>query len=88
MASGNVLVALQGAFFTFEGQPVTVIAGKTTVREGHPILRDRGNLFGPLAVDYDLPAAPADDPPAVTDDLPAVANDGPPAKAAAVRAKA
>jgi len=59
MASGGILVALQSAFFTHEGQPVTVIQGRTTVREGHPILRGRENLFGPIGVDYELPSAPA-----------------------------
>lgn len=55
MASGAVLVALDSAFFTHEGQPVTVTRGVTTVREGHPILKGRENLFGPLKVDYELP---------------------------------
>jgi hypothetical protein len=56
MAPGAVLVALQGAFFTYEGQPVVLVQGQTTAREGHPILKGRENLFGPLKVNFDLPA--------------------------------
>lgn len=62
MAAGGILIALDSAFFTHEGQPVTITRGKTTVREGHPILKGRENLFGPITVDFELPAAPAKTP--------------------------
>lgn len=58
MADGGIMVATQGAMFDHEGQRVFLVAGKTTVREGHPILKGRENLFKPLVPDFEV-----EDPP-------------------------
>lgn len=54
MADGAILVAEQGAMFNFEGQKVFLVAGQTTVREGHPILKGHEHLFKPLKVDFEV----------------------------------
>lgn len=52
---GPLLIARTDATFNYKGQPVFVIAGKTIVRQGHPILKGHEGLFEPLRVHYDLP---------------------------------
>lgn len=54
MADGAILVAREGAMLEYEGRRVFLNAGKTTVREGHPILKGREHLFEPLAVDFEV----------------------------------
>lgn len=53
MAQGAVLVARMSAKFTHDGQPVFIAEGRTTVREGHPILAEHGDLFRPLVPTYE-----------------------------------
>lgn len=55
MADGAILIAAESAMFDFEGRRVFITAGKTTAREGHPVLKGREKLFRPLEVDFDLP---------------------------------
>lgn len=42
---------------TVGGKDISVIEGRTTVREGHPLLKGRETLFEPLVVDYDVEQA-------------------------------
>lgn len=53
-----ILVATTTAQVTIDGQEVLIVAGKTTVREGHPVLAGRESLFEPLrpVYDYEEPA--------------------------------
>ncbi len=55
---GPLLIAkaTSNATFDYKGQPVYVVAGKTIVRSGHPMLKGHEYLFEPLVVHYDLPA--------------------------------
>jgi hypothetical protein len=55
MADGGILVAATSATFAYEGQTVWLTQGRTTVREGHPILKGREHLFKPFTIDYELP---------------------------------
>lgn len=52
--SGEILVAKSTALVWVDGRQATVAAGRTTVRAGHPILEQYGDLFEPLRVDYEL----------------------------------
>jgi hypothetical protein len=56
MAEGAILVAAESAMFDHDGQRVFITAGKTTAREGHPILKGREKLFRPFTVDFELPS--------------------------------
>lgn len=49
----DIYVATKTATFTFQGRRVFVTAGKTTVRQGHPMLDEFPTLFEPLKVTYD-----------------------------------
>lgn len=51
----DILVARRGALIHHDGRLHTITRGKTTVRAGHAILEDHGDLFEPLMVDFDLP---------------------------------
>jgi len=53
MAETDVFVAKESATFDYQGQPVFLTAGVTTVRRGHPILRSHAHLFEPLRIHYD-----------------------------------
>jgi hypothetical protein len=65
--AGAILIATETVLTTFEGENVYIYAGQTTVREGHPILKGREDMFIPVQVTYDLPEpepkAPAKAPP-------------------------
>ena len=52
---GPLLVARENAMYDFRGTPVTLIAGKTVARQGHPIVTGHEDLWEPLRVHYDLP---------------------------------
>jgi hypothetical protein len=77
--AGGVLVARMSAMLTWEGQPVLVAEGRTTAREGHPILDEHGALFKPLEVDFEVTGKPAARPQSRSTQ--------PPAKAAAAGAQ-
>lgn len=49
----DIYVAKQSAVLMFEGRKTFITGGRTTVREGHPILESHGNLFEPLQVTFD-----------------------------------
>jgi hypothetical protein len=53
----EILVAKSAAQIHYEGQRIVLCAGRTTVRAGHPLLEQYGDLFEPLKVDYDTAAA-------------------------------
>lgn len=55
MAEGAILIATESAMFDYEGKRVVITAGRTTAREGHPVLKGREQLFGPLQVNFELP---------------------------------
>lgn len=63
--AGQILVAKTSAAFSFDGKSVILSAGRTTVREGHPILEGREALFEPMKVDFELDSEAPDDPPPV-----------------------
>lgn len=52
--SDDIYVAKQSATFTFQGRQVFITGGKTTVREGHPMLEEFPSLFEPIKVTYEL----------------------------------
>lgn len=62
MTEGAILVAKTGAMFDYEGQKVFLVAGRTTVREGHPVLKGREHLFRPLKVDFEMEDPPQKQP--------------------------
>jgi hypothetical protein len=67
--SGVIYIAKTTALFEYEGKRVIVKKGKTTIREGHPLLAEFHSLFEPLHIDYEvaerLPEpAPVPSPPA------------------------
>lgn len=49
----EIYVAKQSAVLMFEGRKTFITGGRTTVREGHPILESHGGLFEPLQVTFD-----------------------------------
>lgn len=53
MAQGAVLVARMSAKLNWEGQPVFIAEGRTTIREGHPLLADHAELFKPLVLTFE-----------------------------------
>lgn len=52
--SGKIYVAATSAVVYTESGPVTIRGGVTRVREGHPLMLGRENLFRELDVHYDL----------------------------------
>lgn len=54
MADGRIMIATQGAMFDYEGQKVFIVEGKTTAREGHPVLKGREGLFKPLVPEFEI----------------------------------
>lgn len=71
----DIFVARESAIVHFNGAAVTLAAGRTTARKGHPILNGREALFEPLRVDFDLGQADdsdADEPDAPKADEPKV----------------
>lgn len=64
--AGEILVARATFQATVDGQERVIVAGKTTVRGGHPLLDEFADLFAPLAPTFEVEAAtePAPAPPA------------------------
>jgi hypothetical protein len=58
MAEGAILVARESVIFAYDGNQVYIHKGRTTVREGHPVLRGREDLFEPLVPTFDLDSPP------------------------------
>ena len=55
-----LMVAKQNATYDFMGAPVILVAGKTIVRQGHPVMKGHEDLFEPVLVHYET--YPAEDP--------------------------
>jgi hypothetical protein len=53
----EILVARESFTTMLDGETVTVHAGATRVREGHPLLEGREELFEPLEIQYDIEQA-------------------------------
>ncbi len=56
MAEPGLYIGKTAATFKHDGEDV-FIGPRTIVRAGHPIMKGREDLFEPLVVHYDLPAA-------------------------------
>ncbi|MDH5278196.1 MAG: hypothetical protein OEW53_04025 [Actinomycetota bacterium] len=56
---GKIYVATQNFTTDYDGVPVSVTAGVTHVREGHPMLLGREVFFKELEVEYEMEAATA-----------------------------
>lgn len=56
---GQILVAKESFSTVVDGVPVSVVAGQTRVREGHPLLKGREQFFELLTVHYDVEQATA-----------------------------
>lgn len=54
----DIFVAAESFSTTLDGVPVAVVAGQTRVREGHPLLEGREQMFKRLTVHYDVDEAP------------------------------
>jgi hypothetical protein len=54
MATGAILIATVSAVATVNGKQNWIIRGRTTAREGHPILAGREHMFRPLVVDFEV----------------------------------
>lgn len=52
---GEILVAQTSAVVTVDGVRHQIKRGTTLARVGHPILRGREHMFGPLNVTFDVP---------------------------------
>jgi hypothetical protein len=59
VAEGQIYIAKESFATEYDGVPISVVAGHTRVREGHPLLRGREHLFEPLGVDYEWEQATA-----------------------------
>lgn len=55
--SGEIFVAKQSFSTDVDGVPISVNAGITRVRAGHPLLKGREDLFEPITVHYDVDQA-------------------------------
>lgn len=56
---GQIYVARESFSADLDGASVAVVAGRTRVREGHPLLAGRAHLFEEITVDYDVEQATA-----------------------------
>lgn len=61
--AGEILVAKATFQATVDGQERVIVAGKTTVRGGHPLLDEFADLFAPLAPTFEVEAAAEPAPP-------------------------
>lgn len=50
----DIYIATETVLTNHEGHEVYIVAGQTTVRAGHPLLKGRAALFAPMKVTYDL----------------------------------
>jgi hypothetical protein len=55
MASSDIWVATEAASTTCRGQEMALIPGTTTVRDGHPILKQHPDWFKILTPSYEWP---------------------------------
>jgi hypothetical protein len=61
MAEAGILIASESFLTDWEGQRRIFTAGQTTIREGHPLVKGREQMFKPLTVDYELPEPKKDE---------------------------
>lgn len=54
MAEGKIYVAVRDGLCEVDGNWISLKAGVTRVREGHPLLNGRESMFKELDVHYDL----------------------------------
>jgi hypothetical protein len=62
---GEIFVAKEGACISTPSGEIYIIAGKTTVRAGHPMHTNHPQLWEPLKVDFEvaqMPPPPKDPP--------------------------
>lgn len=55
----RIYIATESFATEIDGQPVSVVAGMTRVREGHPLLAGREHLFQPLEIHFEVEQATA-----------------------------
>jgi len=56
-SEGRIFIAKESFAMNFNGADISVIAGSTRVREGHPLLKGPEHLFEPINVHYDVESA-------------------------------
>ncbi len=56
---GSIWVAKESFATNLDGAEITVLAGRTRVRDGHPLLRGREQFFERLTVHYEIEQATA-----------------------------
>jgi|HubBroStandDraft_2_1064218.scaffolds.fasta_scaffold2017511_1 hypothetical protein len=61
MASSDIWVATEAASTTCQGTEMALIPGQTTVRDGHPVLKQHPDWFKVLAPSYEWPDDKTDD---------------------------
>ncbi len=58
MSDGTIFVAKDSVLGEFEGRPLYIHQGVTTVRAGHPLLSAFGDLFVPLRPTFEVEPEP------------------------------
>ncbi len=58
-SDGSIWIAKDSFTTELAGAPITVIAGQTRVRDGHPLLVAHGQFFERLKVHYEVEQATA-----------------------------
>lgn len=61
--AGDILVASATFQATVDGQEQVIVAGKTTVRAGHPLVEGFADSFVPLVPTFEVEAAAEPAPP-------------------------
>ena len=56
-APGKLYVAKESFHTEVDGVPITVVGNTTRVREGHPLLSGREDLFEEITADYEYEVA-------------------------------
>lgn len=57
-AGDRIFIATQSFSTSLKGNPVSIVAGVTRVREGHPLMDgDRAQFFEPMTVHFDMEEA-------------------------------
>lgn len=65
MADRKIYVSKVSGLADYDGRQVPLVAGVTRVREGHPLLKGREDVFEEISVHYDIEdarSAPQDEP--------------------------
>lgn len=83
--AGEILVAAATFQATIDGQERVFVAGRTTIRAGHPLLEGLGEFFVPLAPTFEFDAEAAAEPPPPEPQEPPHPTPAPAAKKAAAK---